>query len=143
MNLTVSKSATRAWKRLQMQHVTAVAGLALTFTGALAMGGWSSSDGPHPASPRLTAPTPLSGSGLAQTPQDVYYLVSSQAEADRVTFAEEHAAWTRLISNVPEPMRTVHIIIVTNPAETVTALQVMAENARDKASVVYFDLTGH
>src|SRR6266545_8139372 len=61
MSTILSNTAVSTWKRIKVQHIALVCGLAIAASAAAAIGGWEADSATTPASPaRASISTPLS-----------------------------------------------------------------------------------
>ncbi|HLF76921.1 MAG TPA: hypothetical protein VJB57_05465 [Dehalococcoidia bacterium] len=110
MNDSLSNPASGStWKRTRMHYLAAAAGLALSVSALAALGNTGSSTQPTSS---VTRPLAASSAGAARgsSSEIAFYLVASQAQADKVREIEELAQWVRLDSGVLEPNRSVMIL---------------------------------
>ncbi len=127
-------------KRIKCQYVTAVASVALALSGAIAVGSGQGRAPVQPAQPVEAATSGTSVASRVPAPQEVYYLVSSQAEADRAAFAERVRAEDRALINAPEPKRGVHTLLAATGEQESAALHVINEDSRDADGVEFYFL---
>jgi hypothetical protein len=123
MNLAIQSTTARTWKQVKA-HYLLVGGAALAIAAATAWGGWQlSGGGGHgvaSVTPRFVAAAPAA----TREPNLIYYLVSSQAQADLVSRGEEEGAAIRSQYRIDdEPQDQVGIFIVTDDASLDGALQ--------------------
>ncbi len=107
MSTILSNTAVSTWKRIKVQHIALVCGLAIAASAAAAIGGWEADSATTPASPaRASISTPLSD----DTPQFVLFIAGSQQQAD------DHAAAIRQDLN-PAWFASHSFVVVTNADE--------------------------
>jgi hypothetical protein len=126
MNLTISTTAINTWKRIKVQHITALCGLTLALSAAVAVGGWQTNERSNPVS---------SSSALSASPEIrtfekqyvLYFITGSQlqAAAMQLQIAEETSGtpnppseWAVhfFVADTPEAEETTHrsIDVATN-----------------------------
>ena len=118
-----STQAIGFWQRWKLQQITTVAGLAIALGAAVALGGWQG-ESPRPAgqaatreaSPRVKLLLREFNSARYDRAELVYYLVSSEDQADFALYIE-HEAVRALSSTEAPPRRDVRTIIVTTAEE--------------------------
>jgi hypothetical protein len=123
------------WKRVKLQYVTAVAGIALAAGGALAFGGWQAHE--SAGGPGLSR-MELAGSTISrpvQAPREVYYFVNSEAQADYAAYVEEVVAEERELTGARGPTRRVHVLMISSEQQEAATFHLLGEESRDSAGV--------
>ena len=84
MNLTSGHTSLDAGKSLSLHYITAVCGLALAVSAAVALGGWQSSAKAPAVAPRTLPAVAASVEVQDTTPRLVYFIVDSRTQAEVV-----------------------------------------------------------
>ena len=112
MNLSTGPVTTNSGRSFGLHHITAVCGLALAVSAAVALGGWQTTAKAPSAVPSaaplasVTASTPLP----IETGRLVYFIVGSQVQADVVRAQMEQDN----VGLPPQALPTVQFVVAKN-----------------------------
>ena len=142
MSIKFGDAADNTWKRIRLQHVTLVAGLALAVSSAVAVGGWQGDGSPAPS---LSSPSRSGGGASARSAdahQVVVYLVASQEQVDRAAYVENAVAAEFGSVQASYLSRTVHVLLARTLEQQAEAEYFIAEQSRGAIGVTfsYIDL---
>ena len=118
MNLPITLAAVTRFRRLKLQHVLGVSGLVLALCASVAVGVWQGEAG-RPAravNPRFTNVNPEPGETLT-SPHVVYYLVSSEEQADSARDVERSTNALRGVDDPSRAFRAAKFVVVHSPEQ--------------------------
>ncbi len=140
LGLAVAARRSWTWRVVRGYCLTASSAVALALAAAVGSGAWVPNEArDHGASARavrpllLVAPSQPSVTSVTPSASITFYLVGSQAQADRVRAGHAEVARQRWLFGVANPQAEVVVLLADTPAAASLALQVVA-GARADAS---------
>ena len=140
MNSTFGATAANTWKRITVQHISALCGIAIAVSGAVALGGWQG-DGGSASRPGYSGNAGIPVSSPDERPEVAFYLVATQEQADGAATLEAQRFAERT-SPVEGRSRTVHVLFAGTEAEQWATEQLISDTSWDAEGIsfTYIDL---
>ena len=141
MNSTFGATAANTWKRITVQHISALCGIAIAASAAVALGGWQG-DGGSASRPGYSGNAGISVSSPDERPEVAVYMVVSQEQADRAAALEAQRFADRTSLGVEARFRTMHVLFAGTEAGQAAAEKLISETSwvAEGVSFTYIDL---